>query len=148
MLYPALLRFFSKREGQIHSNFDKQMFVHLACIQLKVVLLVLRTVFAVGFWLLSFLQLKLWARIPLQIGDSPSAVFLELCVNSHNVLALHFKVTNLTSYKCSEFYGHDWLQNCRYKTRESSEAYLLKLEKNLSKGLNSKLFTFFVIIRF
>ena len=30
-----------------------------------------------------------------------------------NVLAL-----NLTSYLCSEFYGHDWLQTCRYKTRE------------------------------
>ena len=40
---------FSKREGQIHSNFDKQMFVHLACIQHKVVLLALRTVLAVGF---------------------------------------------------------------------------------------------------
>ena len=25
MLYLALLRFFSKREGQIYSNFDKQM---------------------------------------------------------------------------------------------------------------------------
>ena len=49
MLYLALLRFFSKREGQIHSNFDKQMFVHLARIWRKVVLLALRTVFAVGF---------------------------------------------------------------------------------------------------
>ena len=25
---------------------------------------------------------------------------------------------NLTSILCSEFYGHDWLQTCRYKTRE------------------------------
>ena len=49
MLYLALLRFFSKREGQIHSNFDKQMFFHLARIWRKVVLLALRTVFAVGF---------------------------------------------------------------------------------------------------
>ena len=47
MLYLALLRFFSKRQGQIHSNIDKQMFVHLARIQHKVVLLALRTVFAV-----------------------------------------------------------------------------------------------------
>ena len=23
--------------------------------------------------------------------------------------------SNLTSYLCSEFYGHDWLQTCRYK---------------------------------
>ena len=90
MLYPAWLRFFSKREGLIHSNFDKQMFVHLACIQLKVVLLVLRTVFAAGF---SFLQLKLWARIPLpRIGNSPSAVF-PICVPTFtNVIALHFKI--------------------------------------------------------
>ena len=29
---------------------------------------VLRTVFVVGFWFLSFLQLKLWARILLEIG--------------------------------------------------------------------------------
>ena len=24
----------------------------------------------------------------------------------------------MTSYLCSEFYGHDWLQTCRYKTKE------------------------------
>ena len=30
MLYRALLRFFSKREGQIHSNFDKYMLFNLA----------------------------------------------------------------------------------------------------------------------
>ena len=59
-------------------------------IQHKVVLLVLRTVFAVGFWLLSFLQLKLWARIPLQIGDSPSAVVLYLCVNFHKCVSVAF----------------------------------------------------------
>ena len=43
MLYRALLRFFEKREGKIHSNFDK-----MPHIKLKVVLLVLRTVYAVG----------------------------------------------------------------------------------------------------
>ena len=31
MLYLALLRFFSKREGQIHSNFDKYWDVHSSC---------------------------------------------------------------------------------------------------------------------
>ena len=57
--------------------------------------------------------------IPLQIGDSPPAVSLYSCVNFDkiNVLALHFKV-NLTSYLCSVFYVHDWLQTCGYKTRE------------------------------
>ena len=35
----CFVEIFSKREGQMHGNFDKQMFVHLA----------LRTVLAVGF---------------------------------------------------------------------------------------------------
>ena len=30
MLYRALLRFFAKREGKIHSNFDKQKLFNLA----------------------------------------------------------------------------------------------------------------------
>ena len=50
----------------------------------KIKWLLLRTVFAVGFWLLS------WARIPLLIRDSPPAVFLYSCVISQQ--ALHFKV--------------------------------------------------------
>ena len=69
------------------------MFVHLARIQHKVVLLALRTVFAVGFWLPSFLQLKLWARIRLQIEDSLRLQFTPVYVSTFtNVLALHFKV--------------------------------------------------------
>ena len=59
-------------------------------IQHKVVLLVLRTVFAVGFWLLNLLQLKLWERTPLQIGDSQSAVALYLCVNFHKCVSVSF----------------------------------------------------------
>ena len=98
-------------------------------IQHKDVLLVLRTVFAVGFWLLSFLQLKLWARIPLQIGDSPSAVFLYLCVNFHKCVSV-------------AFYGWIWPAICAASSTvtidfkladiklESSVAYLPKLEKN------------------
>ena len=60
MLYLTLLRFFfSKREGQILSNFDKQTFVHLARIQHRsVVVLALRTVFAVGFLITQFLATK------------------------------------------------------------------------------------------
>ena len=59
-------------------------------VQHKVVLLVLRTVFAVGFGLLSFLQLNFWARISLQVGDSPSAAFLYLCVNFHKCVSFAF----------------------------------------------------------
>ena len=46
MLYRALLKFSAKRGGKIHSNFDKYLI--LPRIQHKVVL-VLRTVLAVGF---------------------------------------------------------------------------------------------------
>ena len=47
-------------------------------VQHKFVLLVLRTVFAVCFWLLSYLQLKLWARIPLQITYLCAALVIFL----------------------------------------------------------------------
>ena len=52
MLYRALLRFFAKsREGKIHSNFDKRkLFIIIPRIHHKVVLLILRSVFAVGFF--------------------------------------------------------------------------------------------------
>ena len=52
-----------------------------ACSQHKVVFLVVLTIFAVDFWLIIFLAVKLWVRIPFQTGDSPSALFLNLCVN-------------------------------------------------------------------
>ena len=58
MLYFALLRLVSKREGQIQSLMNGNSLI-LFRIQHKVVLLVLRTVFAVGFSLLSFLQKSL-----------------------------------------------------------------------------------------
>ena len=82
-----------------------------------------------------FLAIKLWARIPLQIRDSPSALFPYLCVDfqkCRHVLVLHFKV---------KFDQHfvQWVLRSRltsnlqnYIKLESSEAYLLKLEKNLS----------------
>ena len=61
----------------------------LPLIQHKVVLLILRTIFAVGFWLLRFLELKLWARIPLLIGNhSRWAVVLYLCVNFHKCVSV------------------------------------------------------------
>ena len=51
MLYCALLRFFAKREGKIHSTVTliNRSYLILPHIQHKVVLLVLRTAFAVGF---------------------------------------------------------------------------------------------------
>ena len=87
------------------------------------------------FLITLFLAIKFWARIPLQIRDSPSALFPYLCVDFHkcrHVLALHFKV---------KFDQHfvQWVLQSRltsnlqnYIILESSEAYLLKLEENLS----------------
>ena len=83
--------FLRKEKGKYTAALINRSYLILPRIQHKVVLLVLRTVFAVGFWLLSFLQLKLWARIPLQTGDRSPAVSLYASTFT-NVLALHFKV--------------------------------------------------------
>ena len=37
---------------------------------------------------------------------------------------------NLISYLCSEFYGHDWLQTCRYKTRVLWRSFAKVREKS------------------
>ena len=50
----------------------------------------------------------------------------EESVNFHNVSAL-----NLISYLCSEFYGHDWLQTCRYKTRVLWRSFAKVREKSV-----------------
>ena len=50
MLYRALLRFFAKREGTKYTvTLINRSYLILPRIQHKVVLLILRTVFAVGF---------------------------------------------------------------------------------------------------
>ena len=91
MLYRALLRFFLQKEtGKYTVTLINRSYLILPRIQHKVVLFVLRTVFAVGFWLLNFLQLKLWARIPLQIGDSPPAVSLHSCITVHKCVSVAF----------------------------------------------------------
>ena len=46
------------------------------------------------FQITQFLTKKLWARIPLQIGDSATAVFPYLCVSFHKIcvsVSLKFK---------------------------------------------------------
>ena len=50
MLYRALLRFFAKRlKGKYTVTLINRSYLVLPRIQLKVILLILRTVFAVGF---------------------------------------------------------------------------------------------------
>ena len=48
------------------------------------------TVFTVGFLIIQFLAIKLWVRIPFQIGDSLSALFLYFCVNFHKCVSVAF----------------------------------------------------------
>ena len=74
----------------------------------------------------QFLAIKLWARIPLQIGDSLSALFLYLSVNFHKcVIWPAFCAASSTvtvAFKLADI------------KLESSETHLLKLEKNLSQS--------------
>ena len=71
------------------------------------------------FLITQFLEIKLWARIQLQIRDKSSPLFLYLYVSliwptvcaASSVVTIDFKLADIKL--------------------ESSEAYLLKLEKNL-----------------
>ena len=82
--------FFRKEKRNYAVTSINRCYLILPRIQHNIVLLVLRTVFAIGFWLLNLLQLKLWANIPLEIGESPSAVVLYLCVNFHKCISVVF----------------------------------------------------------
>ena len=85
------------------------------------------------FLITRFLAVKLWARISLQVGDNSSVLFPHLFVNFHkiNLLALRFEVKfQLTSILCSEFYGHDWPQTYRYKSRELWDLFAEVREKS------------------
>ena len=42
------------------------------------------------FLITQFVAIKLWVRILLQIGDSPLALFLNLCVNFHKCVSVAF----------------------------------------------------------
>ena len=79
-----------KREGQTQSKFDQWKFFNLAPHLAKNFSSCIAICIHRRFWILSFLQLKLWARMLLQIGDSPSAVFLYLYVNFHKCVSVAF----------------------------------------------------------
>ena len=81
MLHLALLRLFRKEKGKYIVTLINRCSLILPPILHKIVL--------------CRRFLKLSARIPFHLGDSPSVVFLYLCVNFHKynvVLALHFNV--------------------------------------------------------
>ena len=80
-----------KREGQTQSKFGQWKFFNLAPHLAKNFSSCIAICIHRRFWILpSFLQLKLWARMLLQIGDSPSAVFLYLYVNFHKCVSVAF----------------------------------------------------------
>ena len=119
MQYLALLRWVWKREEQIESRvWWMENLYPCPAFSIKLFLLYCETVLAAGFWLLSFLQLKLWGRIPLQIRHAYSGGSFLLFVRQLSQMCYPCILRlNLTSYLCSDFYGHDWFQTCRYKTR-------------------------------
>ena len=110
MLYRALLRFFAKREGKIHSNFDKQKVFNLAsCI----VNCIRRRFLITQFVATEALGKNNLADMRQSIGSFHLFVHQLSLICQCCILSL-----NLTNYLCSEFYGHDCLQTCRYKTKE------------------------------
>ena len=116
-------------------------------IQHKIVLLVYRPNCIIGFLITQFLAIKLLVKIPLQIGDIPSALFLYFCVNVHESVSVRIILRlHLTNSLCSELYGHDWFQTCTYKTKELWGLFVEVREKSVV-GFRSYLH-FFVKARF
>ena len=77
-------------------------------IQHKIVFLVYRpNCIRRRFLISQFLAIKLLVKIPLQIGDSPSALFLYFCANVHKSVSVRIILRlHLTSSLCSQLYGH------------------------------------------
>ena len=84
MLYRALLRFFAKREGKIHSNFDKQKLFYLAscianCIRRR-------------FLITQFVATEALGKNTLA-DRTVHRLFSPICVSAFtNVLVFHFKL--------------------------------------------------------
>ena len=56
------------------------------------------------------------SRVLSVVGDGMLALCLYLCVNFYKCFNVAFSGYDMTSILCSEFYSHDCLQTCRYKT--------------------------------
>ena len=85
--------FFRKEKGKNKVTLINISSLILPCIQHKVVILVyIANCFHGRFQITRFLTVKLWARIPFQIGDSSSALFRYLCVSFFKCVSLAFKV--------------------------------------------------------
>ena len=101
------MRFFSLRKGQLCPLSNNILIINLLS----------ANCFRCSFLINYFLTVNLWVRIPFQVGDShwhSSSIYASIFTKcSWSILKL-----NLTSILCCKLYGHDWLQTCRYKTRE------------------------------
>ena len=98
--------------------------------QHKVVLLVVLTMFARRFLITLFLAIKLQVGISFQIGDSLSALYLYSCVKFLLMCQLSILRLNLTSIFAASSTDTIAFRLADLKL-ESSEAYLLKVGKNL-----------------
>ena len=97
MLYFALLRFVSKRKGHTETLINRSSLIAPRT-EHEVVLLVAFSANCIHrrFLITQSLAIKLWVRISLHIADSPSALFLYLCIVRLNLISILY----------SELYGH------------------------------------------
>ena len=75
----CLIEIFFEKKGQIHNNFDKHKFINLTPHSAQSFSFC--TANCIRRWFLiniHFVVIKLWVRVPFQIEDSLSALFLYL----------------------------------------------------------------------
>ena len=117
-----------KEKGKYMITLINRCSLILPRIQHKVVSLVLQTVFAVRVYdySVSWNNKALAFEYPCRHGGFSLFVrqISQMCYCC--ILRL-----NLTSYLCSEFYGHDRLQTCRHKTRELWGSFAEVREKSV-----------------
>ena len=86
----CLVKRVSKRETQVQSKFNEWKFFNIAPHSAKSCSSCIANCIRRRFLIPQFLAVKLWLRIPLQIGHSPSAVFLYLCVKFNKCVSVAF----------------------------------------------------------
>ena len=74
----------------MHSNFDKQKLFNLTSHSEQSCSSCSANSIRRRFLIIQVFAIKLWVRITFQIGDSPLAFFLYLCVNFHKCVSVAF----------------------------------------------------------
>ena len=106
---------FEKRRTNRKSSLMNGKSLTLPRIQHKVVPLVLRNCISRRFLITQFLAAEALGKNTLANSGGSFLLFVRQLSQMCYPCILRL---NLTSYLCSDFYGHDWFQTCRYKTRE------------------------------